>query len=70
MKHTFMRAAGKATPEEEHMTHGASKYDYADQLEQRVVIKSITRKPAVATEEEILANPRSRSAKLRVVEKL
>lgn len=52
------------------MTHGASKYDYADQLEQRVVIKSITRKPAVATEEEILANPRSRSAKLRVVEKL
>ncbi|MEW5319573.1 MAG: hypothetical protein WDW38_010718 [Sanguina aurantia] len=70
VKHTFMRAAGKTTPDEEHMTHGASKYDYADQLEQRVVIKSITRKPAVATESEILSNPRSRSAKLRVVEKL
>jgi 16S rRNA (cytosine1402-N4)-methyltransferase len=33
-------------------------------------IRLITKKPIVATEEEILNNPRSRSAKLRIVEKL
>lgn len=32
--------------------------------------KSITKKPIVASEEEIRANPRSRSAKLRVIEKI
>ena len=34
------------------------------------IVRILTRKPLVATEEEIAANPRSRSAKLRVVEKL
>lgn len=34
------------------------------------VVKQITRKPIVATEEELEVNPRSRSAKLRVCEKL
>ena len=29
----------------------------------------VTRKPVTATEEEVAANPRSRSAKLRVIEK-
>ncbi len=33
-------------------------------------IKLITRKPVVATEEELAANPRARSAKLRVAEKI
>ncbi|MEG0830525.1 MAG: 16S rRNA (cytosine(1402)-N(4))-methyltransferase RsmH [Anaerovoracaceae bacterium] len=33
-------------------------------------IKKVTRKPAVPTEEELEENPRSRSAKLRVVEKM
>lgn len=33
-------------------------------------VRTITRKPVVASEDEIAANPRSRSAKLRVVEKL
>jgi len=33
-------------------------------------VKLISRKPIVATEEELQANPRSRSAKLRVCEKL
>lgn len=32
-------------------------------------VKDLTRKPTVATKDEILENPRSRSAKLRVVEK-
>lgn len=34
------------------------------------IVKLITRKPIEATEEEVSLNPRSRSAKLRVVEKL
>lgn len=34
------------------------------------IVKILTRKPVVASEEEVKANPRSRSAKLRVVEKL
>lgn len=33
-------------------------------------VKLITRKPTIATEEEISQNPRSRSAKLRILEKL
>ena len=33
-------------------------------------VKIITRKPIVPTEKELKANPRSRSAKLRVVEKM
>ena len=34
------------------------------------LVKQITRKPIVATEEELEVNPRSRSAKLRVCEKI
>ena len=33
-------------------------------------VKAVTRKPVVATEEEMKLNPRSRSAKLRVIEKI
>ncbi len=38
--------------------------------EKKAIIKLVNRKPIVANEEEIQANPRARSAKLRVVEKL
>ncbi|GAB4321239.1 MAG: 16S rRNA (cytosine(1402)-N(4))-methyltransferase RsmH [Phototrophicales bacterium] len=38
--------------------------------EKRATIKLLTRKPIVADEQEIHLNPRSRSAKLRIVEKL
>nr|MBQ8890330.1 16S rRNA (cytosine(1402)-N(4))-methyltransferase RsmH [Clostridia bacterium] len=34
------------------------------------ILKEITRKPILPTEDELLANPRSRSAKLRIAEKL
>jgi 16S rRNA (cytosine1402-N4)-methyltransferase len=33
-------------------------------------VKIITKKPIIATEEEININPRSRSAKLRIIEKI
>lgn len=39
-------------------------------IDKKPTVKILTRKPIVPTEEEIASNPRSRSAKLRVVEKL
>lgn len=39
-------------------------------LDKTPEVKLLTRKPVIATDEEIRANPRSRSAKLRVVEKV
>lgn len=39
-------------------------------IEKKPVVKIITRKPIEASEEEVKRNPRSRSAKLRVIEKL
>lgn len=38
--------------------------------ERRAVLKEISKKPIVSTDEEIEMNPRARSAKLRIVEKL
>jgi len=38
--------------------------------EKEAIIKLVSRKPIVADDDEIKINPRSRSAKLRVVEKL
>ena len=45
-------------------------YERIYEVERKAVVKSITKKPIVASEEEIKDNPRARSAKLRVVEKL
>lgn len=39
-------------------------------LQARAVAQPVTRKAIVASDEEVAANPRSRSAKLRIVEKL
>jgi 16S rRNA (cytosine1402-N4)-methyltransferase len=36
----------------------------------KAIIKLVTKKPIVATDDELVSNPRSRSAKLRVVEKI
>lgn len=46
------------------------KYDFLDELEANAVARLVTRKPVEAGEAEVAANPRSRSAKLRVLEKL
>jgi 16S rRNA (cytosine1402-N4)-methyltransferase len=41
---------------------------YADERE--AVVKMINKKPITASEEEVKSNPRARSAKLRIIEKL
>ncbi|NTW37956.1 MAG: 16S rRNA (cytosine(1402)-N(4))-methyltransferase RsmH [Syntrophobacteraceae bacterium] len=45
-------------------------YEQLYAVERPAIIKEITRKPLTASEEEIKDNPRARSAKLRVAEKL
>jgi len=45
-------------------------YERIYEVERKAVIKTVNKKPILPTEEEARANPRARSAKLRVVEKL
>jgi 16S rRNA (cytosine1402-N4)-methyltransferase len=45
-------------------------YERIYEVERKAILKEITRKPIVPTEEEIQNNPRARSAKLRVIERL
>jgi len=45
-------------------------YERIYEVERKAVIELINKKPIVASEEEVKDNPRARSAKLRVVEKL
>jgi 16S rRNA (cytosine1402-N4)-methyltransferase len=45
-------------------------YERIYEEERKAVVKLITKKPIVASDEEIKANPRARSAKLRVIEKM
>ena len=45
-------------------------YERIYEAERKAMLKLITRKPITPTDEEIASNPRARSAKLRVVEKL
>ena len=45
-------------------------YERIYEVERKAVIEIINKKPIVASEEEVKDNPRARSAKLRVVEKL
>ena len=45
-------------------------YERIYEEERKAAVKRVTRKPILPSVEEIAENPRSRSAKLRVVEKL
>ena len=45
-------------------------YERIYEEERKAVVKVINKKPIVASDEEIMDNPRARSAKLRIVEKL
>ncbi|GIL68299.1 hypothetical protein Vafri_21584 [Volvox africanus] len=70
VKHAFMRATGRPTPEEEHLVNGPNKFAYLDLLEQRKIADLVARKPVVADASETEANVRARSAKLRVLQKM
>jgi len=45
-------------------------YERIYEEERKAVVKLINKKPIVASDEEIKDNPRARSAKLRVIEKI
>ena len=45
-------------------------YERMYEVERKAIVKEINRKPITPTDEEIQTNPRARSAKLRIVEKL
>jgi len=45
-------------------------YERIYEEERKAVVKLVNKKPILPTEEELKNNPRARSAKLRVVEKL
>ncbi|KAG2497757.1 hypothetical protein HYH03_004029 [Edaphochlamys debaryana] len=70
VKYAFLRAAGRPTPEDEHLTYGEGKYSFLDQLDASKVAELVTRKPVLPSDDETDSNPRARSAKLRVLQKL
>ena len=45
-------------------------YERMYEVERRAVLREVFRKPVVPSQEEIDSNPRARSAKLRIAEKL
>jgi 16S rRNA (cytosine1402-N4)-methyltransferase len=55
---------------EQSQDHVNPPYERLYEVERKAVVKLITRKPITASEEEMRENPRARSAKLRVAEKL
>lgn len=69
VKHAFLTAAGRPTPAEEHLTRGPDSHVWLDALEARAVGQVVTRKPVSPQDDEVAANARCRSAKLRVFEK-
>jgi 16S rRNA (cytosine1402-N4)-methyltransferase len=69
VKRAFARACGRATPEDDAALAGPNKFAYLDELAERAVAVQVSRKPIVADDEECLMNPRSRSAKLRIIQR-
>jgi 16S rRNA (cytosine1402-N4)-methyltransferase len=45
-------------------------YEQLYEVERRAIVSPVNKKPIISSEEELKDNPRARSAKLRVVEKL
>jgi 16S rRNA (cytosine1402-N4)-methyltransferase len=71
VKWAYLRAVGRSTPEDEvHVARWRLNDFEGSPTAPQALGKIITRRPAVASEEECAQNPRSRSAKLRVLEKI
>jgi hypothetical protein len=58
-----------ACPHQEALLHGAEGWRLLDSLSQAALGRTVTRKPVLPSAEEVAANPRSRSAKLRVFQR-
>jgi 16S rRNA (cytosine1402-N4)-methyltransferase len=69
VKHAFLRAAGKPTPDEEASTYGPDGLARLDAMAAAAVGEVVTRRPDAPGPGEVAANPRARSAKLRVFRK-
>lgn len=70
VKWAFLRAAGRRTPEEESQLQPWHMGHMAESVQVERVADIITRRPQTADEAEAADNPRSRSAKLRILQKL
>lgn len=69
VKHAFLRAAGRPTPEDEELTYSQEGMAQVEAMRAAAVGDIVTRRPLMAGPDETAANPRSRSAKLRVFER-
>ena len=70
VKQAFRAAAGMKPSSADDFKHPSLKWVMPEEPEREKLVRILTRKPVVATETEQRDNPRSRSAKLRFVEKL
>ena len=70
VKWAFLRAAGRPTPLEEGQPQPWQLPDAMPDAQTKAVAKIVTRRPLIADDAEADVNPRSRSAKLRILEKL
>jgi 16S rRNA (cytosine1402-N4)-methyltransferase len=70
VKRAFLAAAGRPYVEEDHEIAYSTSGVFVGEEAPTPVVKILTKKPVVTSKEEAKVNSRSRSAKLRVVEKL